>query len=128
LVGAAPLLEGGETVLLKILDMPVSSNRLMAHDQSGLRRSSLYLDNVLHSSKQTCLKQEWCMSILRISPQDAYKSFNSGQRVLFLDVRNPKAWAESDQKLPGATRIPLDDLESRLNGLDRKATIVAYCT
>ena len=68
------------------------------------------------------------MSIPRMTAVDAYKLFNSGRPVVFVDVRNPKAWAESEQKLPGATRIPLDDLESRLNGLDRKATIVTYCT
>jgi rhodanese-related sulfurtransferase len=68
------------------------------------------------------------MPVRRISAGDAYKLFSSGRPVVFLDVRNPTAWAESNQKIPGAVRIPVDQLDSRLNELDRSATIFTYCT
>ena len=68
------------------------------------------------------------MPVPRISAEDAYTLFNSARPVVFLDVRNPTAWAESDQKLPAAIRIPLESLESRLNEVNRKATIITYCT
>jgi len=70
------------------------------------------------------------MPELRISPQDAYNLSVSGDplKFVFIDVRNPKAWAQADQKLPGAIRLTLDELQSRLPELDRNATIVTYCT
>jgi rhodanese-related sulfurtransferase len=64
----------------------------------------------------------------RISPQEAYALVGLGQKVTFLDSRNPKAWAESAEQIPGAIRVPADDVESHLNQLDRDATILAYCT
>ncbi len=68
------------------------------------------------------------MPIPRISASDAYQLYGSGRPPQFLDVRNPNAWAKSDTRLPRAIRIPLDELESRLDELDRNIPVVAYCT
>jgi rhodanese-related sulfurtransferase len=68
------------------------------------------------------------METLRIEPRDAYALVASGEPVIFVDTRNPKAWAASDEKVPHAIRIPLDELEARLYELDRGATIISYCT
>ncbi len=52
-----------------------------------------------------------------------------GASVLFLDVRNPKAWASSDEKIPGAIRMTLDELPARAEEIERTgALVVAYCT
>jgi rhodanese-related sulfurtransferase len=64
----------------------------------------------------------------RISPHEAYALVRLGQKVTFLDSRNPKAWAESEEQIPGAIRVPADDVESHLDLLDRNAAILAYCT
>ena len=68
------------------------------------------------------------MPIPRISASEAYKLHSSGRPPQFLDVRNPTAWAKSDETLPRAIRIPLDELKSRLDELDRNIPVVAYCT
>jgi rhodanese-related sulfurtransferase len=67
-------------------------------------------------------------TIERITPQEAYALVSLGQKVIFLDSRNPKAWAESEEQIPGAIRVPADNVEAHLNQLDRDATILAYCT
>jgi rhodanese-related sulfurtransferase len=64
----------------------------------------------------------------RISPEEVNARVLAGEPIVFLDTRNPKAWAESDRKIPGAVRVPTDDVESHLNEIDRASTIVAYCT
>ncbi len=64
----------------------------------------------------------------RISPHEAYALIRLGQKVAFLDSRNPKAWAESEEQIPGAIRVPADDVQSHVDQLDRDATILAYCT
>ena len=64
----------------------------------------------------------------RISPQEAFALVRLGQKVIFLDSRNPKAWAEAEEQIPGSIRVPADDVDAHLNRLDRNATILAYCT
>ena len=64
----------------------------------------------------------------RISPDEANARVLAGEPIIFVDSRNPKAWAESDRKIPGAVRVPTDNVESHLDALDRGHTIIAYCT
>jgi rhodanese-related sulfurtransferase len=68
------------------------------------------------------------MASNRISPEELNSRVLAGEPIVFLDARNPKAWAESDRKIPGAIRVPTDDVESHLNKIDRAKTIVVYCT
>lgn len=63
--------------------------------------------------------------IARINLEEAKTAFDSGAAV-FLDVRDPSAYAESH--VPGAVSIPLAELDERWNELDRSAWIITYCT
>jgi rhodanese-related sulfurtransferase len=51
-----------------------------------------------------------------------------GEAFTFIDTRNPQAWAEADTKLPGALRIPLDELEEDLDEIPHDRTVITYCT
>jgi rhodanese-related sulfurtransferase len=64
----------------------------------------------------------------RMSPDEANARVLAGEPIVFLDSRNPKAWEESDRKIPGAIRVPTDDVDSHLNKIDRASTIITYCT
>ncbi len=64
----------------------------------------------------------------RISPEEVNARTLAGERILFVDSRNPKAWGESDRKIPGAIRVPADGVEDHLNEMDKDYTVVAYCT
>lgn len=64
------------------------------------------------------------MSDLRIDPEEA----RSLPDVLFVDARNPHAWGEGTTKLPGAMRVPANDLQSHLAELPKDRPIVTYCT
>ena len=68
------------------------------------------------------------MSSLRLSPEEANARVQSGERVLFLDARNPTAWGESDQKIPGSIRVPADAVEDHIQEIDKDFTVIAYCT
>jgi rhodanese-related sulfurtransferase len=50
------------------------------------------------------------------------------QPLTFIDSRNPIAWGSSHTKLPGAIRIPIDDVERHLPSLPRDRRLVVYCT
>ena len=68
---------------------------------SGLRKETLMPDN------------------LRITVDEVRKRMGAGEQFAFIDTRNPQAWAESDVKLPGAIRLPVDKLEEHTRKFQR---------
>ena len=55
-------------------------------------------------------------------------AFDRGEPIVFVDSRNPVAWDQSSQKLPGAVRGPVDEVAQRLKELPAGATAITYCT
>jgi rhodanese-related sulfurtransferase len=64
----------------------------------------------------------------RVTADEIIERMKRGEKFTFLDTRNPKAWSESDEKLPGALRVPADELEKHLDQIPRDRTIITYCT
>lgn len=64
----------------------------------------------------------------RVTVDEVMERMNRGEEMQFLDTRNPKAWSEADTKLPGAIRIPADEVEQHLAELKPDRTIITYCT
>ena len=48
--------------------------------------------------------------------------------LTFIDSRNPIAWGSSRYKLPGAVRVPIDEVERLMGSLPRDRRLVVYCT
>lgn len=67
------------------------------------------------------------MEHVRITPQEV-RSRQEGEPVAFLDDRNPRAWGEATDKLPGAIRVPADQVDAHLSEIPNDRTVVAYCT
>ena len=65
---------------------------------------------------------------LRMGIDPLRKRLESGEDIVFIDSRNPQAWAQSDVMLPKAIRVPVDDLEKHLYEIPKGRTIVVYCT
>jgi len=63
-----------------------------------------------------------------ISVQDARKMLDHGDRVVFVDARNPVAWGAATEKLPGAIRIPVDEVDQHVSELPSSGTVITYCT
>lgn len=51
-----------------------------------------------------------------------------GEQFTFLDVRNPTAWDNATTKLPGAIRVPADEVDQRVNQIPHDKTVITYCT
>ena len=64
----------------------------------------------------------------RITVDELKERMGRGEQFAILDNRNPKAWAEADTKLPGAIRVPADEVEKHLSDIPRDRAVVAYCT
>jgi hypothetical protein len=51
-----------------------------------------------------------------------------GQPMMFIDSRNAIAWGSSRVKLPGALRVPIDQVERHLAALPHDRRLIVYCT
>ena len=65
-------------------------------------------------------------SVLTVA--DVRDLMDRGEPVAFVDSRNPIAWGSSKVKLPGALRIPIDEVEEHLPTLPRDRRLIVYCT
>jgi len=64
----------------------------------------------------------------RITVQELKRRMDAGDNFTVIDTRNPKAWAEADTVIPGATRLPAEGFESILSRIPKNKPVVAYCT
>jgi rhodanese-related sulfurtransferase len=71
---------------------------------------------------------ETLTEVTRVTPDEVKERMDRGEPIAFLDARDPKAWSESDQMLPGAIRVPADEVEAHLSEIPRDRAVIAYCT
>lgn len=64
----------------------------------------------------------------RVTVDEVKERMDRGEQFTFVDTRNPQAWGESDVKLPGAIRVPADELEQHLQEIPRDRAVITYCT
>jgi rhodanese-related sulfurtransferase len=67
-------------------------------------------------------------TVVRTTAEEVMARLARGEPIVFLDTRNPKAWAESDVKVPGAIRVEADRVREHVAEIPRGRPIVAYCT
>lgn len=70
------------------------------------------------------------MTVRDITPQEAMRRIDSGEKVVMLDVRTPGEYAE--KRIPGSVPLPsepVDEVTAKAAGLipDRRTTIFVYC-
>jgi rhodanese-related sulfurtransferase len=68
------------------------------------------------------------MEATRVTVDEVKERMERGEPLAFIDCRNPKAWGESDQKLPDAIRVPADELEQHTDEIPQDRTVITYCT
>jgi len=68
------------------------------------------------------------MEPTRLTVNEVKERIDRGEQFVFVDSRNPKAWAEAQNKLPGAIRVPVDEVEGHLEEIPRDRVVITYCT
>ena len=68
------------------------------------------------------------MEATRVTVDEVKERMDRGEQFAFVDTRNPQAWAEAETKLPGAIRVPADEVEEHLGGIPRDRAVITYCT
>lgn len=68
------------------------------------------------------------MEATRVTVDELKVRMDRGEQFAFVDTRNPTAWGEAESKLPGAIRVPADEVETHLNEIPKDRTVITYCT
>ena len=68
------------------------------------------------------------MEATRVTTDEVKERMDRGEQFTFVDTRNPQAWGEAETKLPGAVRVPADELEQHLDEIPRGRAVITYCT
>ena len=68
------------------------------------------------------------MEATRVTVDEIKERMNRGEQFTFVDTRNPKAWDEAETKLPGAIRVPANEVEKHISEIPRDRTVITYCT
>lgn len=68
------------------------------------------------------------MEATRVTVDEVKARMDRGEQFTFLDTRNPTAWGEAETKLPGAIRLPADEVQQHLDEIPHDRTVITYCT
>ena len=68
------------------------------------------------------------MEVTRVTVDEVKARMDRGERFIFLDSRNPQAWSEAETKLPGAIRVPSNEVEAHLADIPHGQVVITYCT
>ena len=68
------------------------------------------------------------MEATRVTVDEVRERMDRGEQFAYVDTRNPVAWGESDVKLPGAIRVPANELDEHLSEIPRGRAVITYCT
>lgn len=68
------------------------------------------------------------MEATRVTVEEVRERMGRGEPLAFVDTRNPQAWDEADTRLPGAIRVPADEVERHLKEIPRDRAVITYCT
>jgi rhodanese-related sulfurtransferase len=63
-----------------------------------------------------------------LSPQELHAFVGSGQKVLIFDVRQPLDLLAYPEQIPGAERIPPEEVLEKSTIIPRDKDVVVYCT
>ncbi|MDP9369084.1 MAG: cation:proton antiporter, partial [Chloroflexota bacterium] len=66
-------------------------------------------------------------SVPRMLPADLKQRLDAGDPTTILDVRRMAVFGSSGRRIPGAIRMPVDDILSRLPEIPPGAPVVLYC-
>ena len=65
--------------------------------------------------------------VARIHPADLKRRLDANEPTVILDVRRPAAFDASGRRIPGAIRMPVDEIPNRLAEIPKGPPLVLYC-
>lgn len=66
--------------------------------------------------------------VTRVTADEIQERMRRGEPLVFIDARNAQAWGAAQTQLPGAIRVPAEEIEQHLSEIPRDRAIITYCT
>jgi hypothetical protein len=64
----------------------------------------------------------------RITVAEVLAQLDKQAPIVIIDSRSESSWEGSDKQIKGSVRIPIDQIEARMNELPKDKEIVIYCS
>ncbi len=64
----------------------------------------------------------------RITIEELKAKLDSGAQILILDVRASDGWISSANKIKGALRVPMEDVDKKKGEWNKATEIITYCS
>jgi rhodanese-related sulfurtransferase len=64
----------------------------------------------------------------RITVEEVVRSLRAGEDVVFVDARAPKSFAQSEEAIRGAIRIPPDEVAVHVSHVPLDRKVVTFCS
>jgi Rhodanese-like domain len=64
----------------------------------------------------------------RISIEELKAKLDAGAQILILDVRATDGWNSSTNKIKGAVRVPMEDVDKKKGEWNKATEIITYCS
>lgn len=68
------------------------------------------------------------MEATRVTVEEVKERMDRGEQFTFVDTRNPNAWEQATTKLPGAIRVPENEVAQHVSEIPRDRAAITYCT
>jgi membrane protein DedA with SNARE-associated domain len=68
------------------------------------------------------------LTVARITPEELKRKLDNGERITVIDVRHALDFEADPAVIPGALRIPFEQIEDQPPDVPAKREIVVYCT
>lgn len=68
------------------------------------------------------------MEPTKVSIHEVKARVDRGDPLVIIDSRNNKEWDESPMKIPGAIRVPADEVDRLWREIPADRPIITYCT
>ncbi len=68
------------------------------------------------------------LRMARITPEELKQKLDGNEKVAIVDLRHPLDFLPEPYTIPGAIRLPMEELERRIHEVPRDRDVVLYCT
>lgn len=64
----------------------------------------------------------------RVMIDEVKARMDRGEEFTFIDSRNALHWEAAETQIPGAIRVPVEELEQHLSEISHSRTVITYCS
>ena len=114
----------GRLLLFDALEMRFREVELRRDPACPVCGDAPTIRRLVESAADSCAAEAACQTT-EIDVRELHERLERGEKPLLLDVRTPQEW--SICRLAGAQLIPVQELEGRVDEIDRSREIVVYC-